>query len=312
MKIKKMQYLYYFICLLLIVSQAFANDYDLYEADLNRMRNEWQSQNYLTSEAELALVRLEQQKEQIKNALKVVKCAPSIPKDKMGGKEGRLFRFIRDNHEWYFHELGCDEDKLGKVCDEYASKNRQELEEFLRQSANRCHELEKMMHSCVAESSGLVFIVDGSTFEFARRNIIRLSIEQALAKIVLQNLLAQEGYEKCQERLGSLKQAEQKVEQYITKTDIIKRTAQQKKQELEQEFTKKQQEVNQIMQQEAAAYVQKYKAAIYELGLNMKDREAELKQAYINGINLNEVATKAREERVKKRQKGMGYVLHLD
>lgn len=316
MKIKKNVIYCCLIGLLLIATQAFGDDYNQYVIDLDKIHNEEIKQDNIISAARSVITRAKENKTQTAATLATISCAPPLPTEDLVWK---LYHHVRDNYEWYFHTLGCDEDKLKKICREHASKSLQELEE-------RLHKLEHV-HKHASKHKPFMFNFYGY-FE----------VERVLLNISLQNILVKESYKKCQEMRTILKQIDAEIMGATTDKD----TAKGKKQQLIQEFTEKQQKLDQIIQQRKilaaeavaeqrrldeekadaaeaiakqkkldeekaaeveqeraertkqeaarAAYRQKYDTTIKTLGWDQPDKEAELEQAFKNEINLDEVA----------------------
>lgn len=312
MKIKKNIIYCCFIGLISIVIQAFGSDYDQYKTDLEKIHREEVKQDNIISAARSTIVRAKENKKQTAAALAAISCAPSLPTEDLASK---LYQHVKDHYEWYFHELGCTEDKLKNVCrDKYASKSRHELEKLLHQLKHD----KKYTSKCV-----LIF-----------RGHDHCELEQALLNLSLQNRLVEESYKKCHEMRTTLKQIDSEITHAITN----KETAEEKKQELIQKSTGKQQKLDHIIKHRKAsakqvvpdvvteqkgsdkekedadaaeqerlskektaraAYLLKYAEAIKELGLDQQGKEAELEQAFKSEINLDEVVADEKAEQKK-------------
>ena len=308
MKIRKNIVYCCIIGLLSIITQAFGDEYDQYKTDLDKIRKEEAKQDNIISAASSVIVRAGENKKQTATALAAISCAPSLPTEDLVWK---LYHHVKDHYGWYFYELGCTEDKLENVCrDKYASKSRKELEKLLHQLEHDKHRLK-----CV-----LFF-----------RGHDHCGLEQALLSISLQNRLMEESYKKCHEMRTVLKQIDSEIAHATTdknnaneKKHELRQKSIEKQQKLDHITKhrkvsvkqKKQDKVDTVVaiatataeqvapdatvgEQERlnkenaarAAYLLKYAAAIKELGLDRKGKEAELEQAFKNGTNLDEVVT---------------------
>ena len=156
------------------------------------------------SETDEAMKTVERSKSELSN---LFSCEPKP--DSIDILAGRLYQYVRYHHEWYFHGLGCDEDKLVVVARDFASRSRKGLEEFIK--------IERQSPP-----------------------------EQGMAKISLKNRLEEERYKECLLRLEHKVELIREVDEMIESQIKLKQEAGEDKQIAEEEVERLEKEINRL------------------------------------------------------------------